>query len=309
MQAVQAPMLRPLGVGDVLDRTFTVYRSKPLLFIALSAIWYLLLILTLIFLAVAVFAGTLNTFVQQAGSSNPQLVGEVIAGVVVFGIVAVVLAILMLAAQSAALVYAGGQRYLARDVTIGEAFRAGLSAAGRLFLAGLAVFFAILAMWVVVFIAAGVVAFLARGAGAVAFVVIGLAVIVAIVGTFYLAASWLIAPVIVVVERMGPLAALSRSWRLSEGNRWRIIGIQALLGILNLVLSILIAGIFGALDAGGGETGQLGVATVVENLVNFASTIIWAPVEWIAFTVLYYDLRVRKEAFDLQLAAEALPQS
>jgi hypothetical protein len=309
MQAVQAPMLRPLGVGDVLDRTFTVYRSKPLLFIALSAIWYLLLILTLIFLAVAVFAGTLNTFVQQAGSPNPQLVGEVIAGVVVFGIVAVVLAILMLAAQSAALVYAGGQRYLARDVTIGEAFRAGLSAAGRLFLAGLAVFFAILAMWVVVFIAAGVVAFLARGAGAVAFIVIGLAVIVAIVGTFYLAASWLIAPVIVVVEKMGPLAALSRSWRLSEGNRWRIIGIQALLGILNLVLSILIAGIFGALDAGGGETGQLGVATVVENLVNFASTIIWAPVEWIAFTVLYYDLRVRKEAFDLQLAAEALPQS
>jgi hypothetical protein len=302
-------MLRPLGVGDVLDRTFTVYKSKPLLFIALSAIWYLLLILTLIFLAVAVFAGTLNTFVQQAGRSNPQLVGEVIAGVVVFGIVALVLTILMLAAQSAALVYAGGQRYLARAVTIGEAFRAGLSAAGRLFLAGLAVFFAIFAMWVVVFIAAGVVAFLARGAGAVAFIVIGLAVIVAIVGTFYLAASWLIAPVIVVVEKMGPLAALSRSWRLSEGNRWRIIGIQALLGILNLVLSILIAGIFGALDAGGGETGQLGVATLVENLINFASTIIWAPVEWIAFTVLYYDLRVRKEAFDLQLAAEALPQS
>jgi hypothetical protein len=51
------------------------------------------------------------------------------------------------------------------------------------------------------------------------------------------------------------------------------------------------------------------VTTLVENLVNFASTIVWAPVEWIAFTVLYYDLRVRKEAFDLQLAAEALPQS
>ena len=45
------------------------------------------------------------------------------------------------------------------------------------------------------------------------------------------------------------------------------------------------------------------------SLVNLASTIIWAPVEWIAFTILYYDLRVRKEAFDLQLAAEALPQS
>ena len=47
----------------------------------------------------------------------------------------------------------------------------------------------------------------------------------------------------------------------------------------------------------------------MQSLVNLASTIVWAPVEWIAFTVLYYDLRVRKEAFDLQLAAEALPQS
>jgi hypothetical protein len=309
VQTAPTPTLRPLGVGDVLDRTFNVYKSKPLLFIALSAIWYLLLVLTLIFLAVAVFAGSLNTFIQQAGRSSPQFVGEVLAGVVVFGIIAVVLAILMLAAQSAALVYAGGRRYLARDVTIGEAFRAGLSAAGRLFLAGLTVFFAILAMWVIVFIAAAVVAVLARGSGGIAFLVIGLAVIVAIVGTFYLAASWLIAPVIVVVEKMGPLAALSRAWRLSEGNRWRIIGIQALLGVLNLVLSILIAGVFGALEAGGGEPGQLGAANIVENLVNFASTIIWAPVEWIAFTVLYYDLRVRKEAFDLQLAAEALPQS
>lgn len=310
MQAAPTtPTLRPLGVGDVLDRTFNVYKSKPLLFIALSAIWYLLLVLSLIFLAVAVFAGSLTTFAQQAGRPNPQLVGDVIAGLVVFGVIAVVLAILMLAAQSAALVYAGGRRYLARDVTIGEAFRAGLSAAGRLFLAGLAVFFAIVALWVIVFIAAAVVGLLARGSGAVAFLVIGLAVIVAIVGTFYLAASWLIAPVVVVVEKMGPLAALSRAWRLSEGSRWRIIGIQVLLGLLNLVLSILIAGFFGALGATTGEPRQFGAANVVENLVSFASTIVWAPVEWIAFTVLYYDLRVRKEAFDLQLAAEALPQS
>ena len=81
--------------------------------------------------------------------------------------------------------------------------------------------------------------------------------------------------------------------------------------ILNLVLSVLIGALFGGFAAAGqlGQPGQLGITTVVQTLVNFASTIIWAPVEWIAFTVLYYDLRVRKEAFDLQLAAEALPQS
>jgi hypothetical protein len=111
---------------------------------------------------------------------------------------------------------------------------------------------------------------------------------------------------------MGPIAALGRAWRLSAGNRWRIFGIQVRLFILNLVLSLLIGGIFGGIAAAGaqsGSPGQAGLASVVQSLVNFASTIIWAPVEWIAFTVLYYDLRVRKEAFDLQLAAEALPQS
>src|SRR5712691_4599839 len=111
---------------------------------------------------------------------------------------------------------------------------------------------------------------------------------------------------------MGPIAALGRAWRLSSGNRWRIFGIQVLLVILNLVLSVLIGGLFGGLAAAGGQTGQpgqFGVSNIVQSLVNLASTIVWAPVQWIAFTVLYYDLRVRKEAFDLQLAAEALPQS
>ena len=51
-------MLRPLGVGDVLDRTFTVYRSKPLIFIGISAIWYLLLFLVFIVLGAIIFAGS-----------------------------------------------------------------------------------------------------------------------------------------------------------------------------------------------------------------------------------------------------------
>jgi hypothetical protein len=129
-------------------------------------------------------------------------------------------------------------------------------------------------------------------------------VCVAIVGSFYLTASWIVAPIVIVVEGLGPIAALSRSWALCSGNRWRIIGIQALLFLLNIVLSALIGSIF----AIGGQSGS-GTTIVVQNLVNFASTIVWAPVEWLAFTVLYYDLRVRKEAFDLQLAAEALPPS
>ena len=296
-------MLRPLGVGDVLDRTFTVYRSKPLVFIGLSAIWYLLLVLVFVVLAVAIFAGALAAFSRQTATPSPDQIAGALAGIIGFVIVAVIFAILLFSAQSAALVHAAARRYLAKDVAIGEAFRAGLSASARLFIAGVLVFLAILGVWAVLLIAA---ALTNQG---LAFVV---AVLAGIVATAYLGCSWLVAPVIVVVEKMGPIAALGRAWRLSAGSRWRIFGIQVLLFILNLVLSLLIGGIFGGFAAAGGQSGTpgtFGATNVIQTLVNLASTIIWAPVEWIAFTVLYYDLRVRKEAFDLQLAAEALPQS
>ena len=303
MQAAQTPQLRPLGVGDVLDRTFTVYRSKPLVFIGLSAIWYLLLVLVFIVLAVAIFAGALAALARQATNPSPELIASAAVGVIGFVIVAVIVAILAFSAQSASLVHAASRRYLAKEVAIGESFRAGISASGRLFFAGLLVFLAIVGFWAVLILLAAI------SNQGLAFV---LAVLAAIVATAFLACSWLVAPVVVVVEKMGPIAALGRAWRLSSGNRWRIFGIQVLLFILNIVLSVLIGVLFGGLAAAGaqsGQPGQLGVGTLVQSLVNLASTIIWAPVEWIAFTVLYYDLRVRKEAFDLQLAAEALPQS
>ena len=300
MQMTQAPMLRPLGVGDVLDRTFNVYRAKPMLFIGLSAIWYLLLVLFFIVLAVVVFASVLAGFARQLSTANPELIAGTIVGIIGFVFIAVVVAILLFSAQSAALVHAAARRYLAKDVTIGDAFRAGLGASARLFVAGILVFLAIVALWAVLFIAAALTN---------QFLAFAVAFIVAIVATGYLGASWLVAPVIVVMEKMGPVAALGRAWRLSEGNRWRILAMQLLLFILNLILSIVIGALFGGFAAVGSTSDQIGLSNVVQSLVNFASTIVWAPVEWIAFTVLYYDLRVRKEAFDLQLAAEALPQS
>jgi len=291
-----APALRPLGVGDVLDRTFNVYRSRALLFIGLSALWYLVLVIVFIVLGLAAFASVIATFAQQVNRStfDPTSLAGAAAGFIAFIIVAVLIAILLFSGQSASLVRAAALRYLGKDATIGEAFGVGLRASPRVFLAGVLVFVLLLLFWALVFLIAAI------SQQVIVFVIAGL---VALVGTVYLGASWLVVPVVVVVEGAGPIAALSRSWALSQGHRWRIIGIQLLLGLLNIVLSALIGGLFAF-----GQSQQPGVATLLQTLVNLASTIIWAPVEWIAFTVLYYDLRVRKEAFDLQLAAEALPQ-
>ena len=41
----------------------------------------------------------------------------------------------------------------------------------------------------------------------------------------------------------------------------------------------------------------------------FAAIPLWMPLFFGTMTVLYYDLRVRKEGLDLQLAAEAMPRA
>jgi hypothetical protein len=305
VQATQAPTLRPLGVGDVLDRTFNVYKSKPLVFIALSAIWYLVFVIAVVagvlVFAVAVGASLarfIQSFERTGGfTGSPDDVARLFVAFIAFVLFTVAVGVLVFSIQLGALVHAAARRYLGKDASIGEAFGAGIGASPRVFVAGLVIFLAIALFWLVVFVVAAITN------QALAFFVAACA---SIVVTFYLGASWLVAPVVIVVERTGPMAALGRAWKLAEGNRWRVIGIQALLLILNLVLSILIGAVF----AIGGSPDEPNVSgLVLQNLVNFASTIIWAPVQWIAFTVLYYDLRVRKEAFDLQLAAEALPQS
>jgi len=299
-----APTLKPLGVGDVLDRTFNLYKQRPLLFIALSAIWYLLLVIVFVVLAIAVFASAIASFVRESPTDiDPATLAGAISGFIAFLIVGILVAILLFSAQSSSLIRAGALRYLGKEANVGEAFGSGVRASPRVFLAGVLAFVLIALFWAAAFIVAALIGAITQSGG-LTFVAIFLAVCVALVGTFYLTASWLVAPIVIVVEGLGPIAALSRAWGLSSGNRWRIIGIQALLALLNVVLSALISAVF----AIGGQADQT-MTIVIQNLANFASTIVWAPVEWLAFTVLYYDLRVRKEAFDLQLAAEALPPS
>jgi hypothetical protein len=125
-----------------------------------------------------------------------------------------------------------------------------------------------------------------------------------LVGTVYLTASWMVSPAVVILEDAGPIAALRRSWALSTGSRWRILGLVLLLLVLQVVLSSLLSFVLLASFA----TDQV-VQLVVQQAVNLLASIAWAPVYWGTFAILYYDLRVRREAFDLQLAAESLPRA
>lgn len=294
----EAAQLKPLGVGDIVDRVFALYRSRPLLFLALSAVPYFLLVLIIVALTVAtgLTADMVELFTALAAGETPEVEGiaRLLASLAAFGVAIAIVAVVILSAQSAALIDATSSLYLGRPVTFETAFRNGVRAAPRVIGAGLLVFFGMILFWAVLVVV------MAVSQQTLAWVALSLG---GIVGTVYVLISTLVMPVAATLEGAGPVRALQRSWTLSEGNRWRILGLQVLLLVLNAVISTLLSVIFvGALF------GDATVRAALQQIVNVVANIAWAPVQWATFAVLYYDLRVRREAFDLQLAAESMPR-
>ena len=295
----EAPQLRPLGVGDIVDRVFALYRARPMLFLAIAALPYLVLVLFIAVLTIAFAASfiALASLLQQATNAatlDPARVLAAFASIAVYLLVIIVVSVVILSAQSAALVDAMSEGYLGRLITVSQAFRDGLRAAPSVIGAGFLVFFLIVVFWAAIIIVAVLAnsALVAVGAG-----------LVLIVGTVYIAASTLVAPVVATVEHVGPATALRRSWSLSAGNRWRILGLELLLLIINGVISAVLSAVLVT-----AFFSDITTRTIVQQIANVIATVAWAPVQWGTFAILYYDLRVRHEAFDLQLAAEALPR-
>jgi hypothetical protein len=306
-----APELRPLGVGDIVDRVFSIYRARfgPLL--AVAALPYLVFAIAAAAIGFAA-ASSLVPFLGlatrlQGRAASPADAQELLSSLA--DLIPIALAILFVAVaftvvQSAAIVRFVAGVYMGRPATIAEALRTGLVAFPRLLLMGLVAVVAFLVLWagVITLVVLASIA-VARSSPGLVIVLLVIVVPALLVATLYLQASWMVSPAVAILERAGPLQALGRSWHLSGGSRWRIIGLQLLLGILQIVLSTVLSVVLIA-----GQGSDQTVRLVLQQGVNLIANIMWAPIYWGTFAVLYYDLRVRKEALDLEVAVEALPR-
>jgi uncharacterized membrane protein YwzB len=115
-----------------------------------------------------------------------------------------------------------------------------------------------------------------------------------------------------VLERLGAVACLKRSRFLSKGKGvQRILLVLFLSATLAYVLSLafsiplIVLTIFTALK----RTPVLAIPmTIWQYLSGFLAGALAGPITTITLALLYYDERVRKEAFDLQLMMEAVGQ-
>jgi hypothetical protein len=106
----------------------------------------------------------------------------------------------------------------------------------------------------------------------------------------------------VILERLSPLAAFRRSWRLTSGSFWRIflfyLVIVVVSGILSGILNEVAELIVGAAPA----ITQSSIQVLISGVID----IFTSPFILILLTLVYYDIRIRREAFDIEMLAQSI---
>jgi hypothetical protein len=264
--------LRPLSLGELLDRTFFLYRRYFLVFLGIAAVPYALVLVIGLLFALVIFA-----LPGRGPGQSPALVaGAVVGGVLIFvAILAVLVAFLYSAGAS---VFAVSEIYAGRPASIRESFRL---VRGK----GWGILGIMLLSMVIVL------------AGFIGFIIPG----------FYLMCRIPVATAAAMVEDLGPGDAIRKSFQLTSGFAGRAALIYLLALALSYGIGMMLQLPFLVLMVFAAKQPQLALAGMaLAQIGNLLGGLIVAPVHTIGFALFYYDLRVRKEALDLQMMMQAL---
>ena len=262
--------LRPLSLGEVLDRTFSLYRRNFLLFLGITAIPH---VITLAFGLLQILVLQHPLVVNRGGGPRPVMVSTFTAPVnLAITLLSIIVAVLVYLLSQGATITAVSELYLGRSTSIGSALRRTWDEIGSLF--------------GVVFLNG-----LATLAAALLLVIPGI----------YVACRLLVCVPSAIVEGRGPRESLSRSWNLTKGYAGRAFILLLLYFIISLSIGALVGALLlvGALSAMNDPT-KLRTWLALNQVVSTALDALVIPILLIGTAIFYFDLRVRKEAFDLQ---------
>lgn len=286
--------LKPMGIGELLDHTFTLFRRawKPLLLLGLISILPSFIVTLLLNTLVTVNQGSLLqnlviTAVEQAGNGNLAIL---ISAISVY-LLLILLLLFLSPLWVGAFIAAAHQVVLGETPTIGSAFRASLSR-----------YFALLGTNILL----GLLYIIAFPI----LVICGLVIL----SPFTLLGGYLtlwtffgFCSQVIIIERVsGGPAAMRRSWNLAKSRFWPILGTKLLFTIMLSVVGGIL-GLFLQTPAGllqsfvlQNEIGAL-LVSITQNL----PTIFAAPLSALALTMIYYDARIRSEGLDLQMQLQS----
>lgn len=305
--------LRPLSIGELLDRAFSISFKNILPF---SAIVFVVIAPEMIvnyfamngpIAAVMAQAAKIGTTPSTTPPDPMPLINAELTAAPYFGAI-FLYALVVVPLANAAVVSGISRAYLRMPVRFGECYRDAVGRWGWLVLLGLLWLAAVMATVLVVTLPFGIImiALSATAAvlgvfGAVLAIVVGIAAflaILALVLLVYLSAAFSF--VAAVLEKMPPGFAFRSGFRrvFGEGQLWRSLGIAA--ALFGIIIGFEIVGsVVGLLV---GVAHNFALITIVNGIIQaFLYPFLFAVV-----AVCYYDVRIRREGFDLQMLAAQL---
>jgi hypothetical protein len=304
MESQSLPNLRPLRLGELLDRAIRLYRANFLTFIGIIAVVYVPLMILQTAASALLSSSMLQSF------STPEDIFSNTGywfGILFTLVLALVQFILVQGIATGALTRAVADNYLGRKTSILDAYR-GIGKSW-LTLVGALMFLGILAIALFLWWMVPCIGWF-TGLGMFLFM---LTVV-----------NPLVAPV-VVLETAGPwssaednlfrrlwnwmlrsMLSVRRAWSLARRRFWPVLGYVLVLGLFSLIVvngpAAIVNVLLGQLlPSFGDPTTSVVLAAVIQGLVSLVFILIYYPLQMAAFTLIYFDLRVRTEGFDLAL--------
>jgi hypothetical protein len=131
------------------------------------------------------------------------------------------------------------------------------------------------------------------------YVLAGIGFVFLIIPGFYVIARWGVSITVVALEPTGINESFARADRLSEGNRMHYLGALLLVIVLYTIAAI-------TLGFASGLGSALLHTTAVAIVTGALLSIFLQPVMGVVQALLYFDMRIRNEGYDLQLMSEQL---
>jgi hypothetical protein len=298
--------LRPLTLGEILDRTAELYRTNFLLLAGISSVYAGILLVL----------GLVQVGAQRAFSSmhmNTALVAGAVIGIVVLVLVSLVCGGVAVAANTRAV----GWLNLGEPASISAAYRAVLPRTGRYVWLLTIIYFVAWFPCVLIYAGYAVLMFhYVRATGMLnthapaidqktALMLLGASVIFIVLVVAFgiygiiMSLRYSLAVPASTVENLKARAAIKRSISLSKGSRGRIFMLGLLTIIIQVGLAALTQGFF--ILAGIKHKGMLPLwMSVLQQLLAFLTNTFVGPIYATGFTLFYFDQRIRKEGFDIE---------
>lgn len=264
--------LRPMTLGQVLDTTFSLYKRNFWLFVGITSIPFL-----------AVLVLQVGAAALQLSRPSPQPASPALAsGAIVGGIVFLLAYFLLAGAAQAATIFAVSDLYLGRAATVRGSFR---KVGGKAFRV------------ILVLLLVGL--------------TVGVGFLLLIIPGIILFCRTAVAVPASMLEDTKAVGSIERSIQLTKGFAMQIFLIFLLVWVLSYIALLIFQVPFAYLQGATAQARQTLVfgMLALQHLSSFLSNVLVGPIGTIAFSLMYYNLRVRKEAFDLQHLMNSLPAS